>query len=85
MKMLEKVARAICDVTEEWDDGGPALMTLENQDTRIKEARAAIEALMEPTLVMRDAAAMIKPYDQPQTPEAVWRAMLNAALEESQA
>lgn len=45
-------------------------------------ARAAIEAMREPTEAMEEAALDVRPLMLPDSPREVWEAMIDAALNE---
>lgn len=53
-EMIERVARAIHESSSKWPWAGMSNM---NKDDRRKDARAAIEAMREPTEEIRDAWA----------------------------
>ena len=90
MTMLEKVARAICSKSDEycfWKDG------LAQQDATcsgcLDQAKAAIEALWEPTEAMLKTEMDLGGHgfrdgecDQAD-PLKVWQAMISAALKET--
>lgn len=67
--MIERVAMAILDCEAAGPISGSAARVV---------ARAAIEAMREPTLAM---AGMGDRCSDPLDPRAVWRAMIDAALE----
>lgn len=75
--MVERVARALHEKMCEQDVNGYLAAQLEAADL----ARAAIEALMEPTEDMLDAGDAADGYD---VYVGVWTAMIQAALKEGQ-
>mgnify|MGYP000620788965 CR=1 FL=1 len=82
-ELVERVARAIWDT---WSDA-PFDPACDDWDTResLKKARAAIEAMREPTTRMVQAHAQECAGDAdeagPKRIAAAWRAMIDAALE----
>lgn len=98
MIMIERVARAIAAVEGYDIDGLKAYATTqagarEEYERLMKKARAAIEALREPTQGMVSAADgltdLVGAYPEANTPEArrsefacAWSAMIDAALNE---
>ena len=69
-EMIERVARAIMDA-----DGDPK--GCEIMEYQMRRARAAIEAMREPTAAMRQAASHdLEEFD----PGIAWRTMMDAAL-----
>jgi hypothetical protein len=74
IKMIERVARALCEADGQQYDAGH-FGTL--RDCYRWEARIAIEAMREPTKGM--VLAGIR-SDADDFPHAVWRAMIDAAL-----
>lgn len=86
--MIERVARALCKVEGEDPNGGgensflqkkyPNLRIPFTWETRIKEARAAITAMREPTQEMLKAFYGDVPVDQHLGQD--WRDMIDAAL-----
>ena len=81
-EIIERVARAIYE-----GRNGPGCRAwgsqpASHQEPYLKDARAAIEAMREPTEAMLDAGKWVSPlYDDP-TPAAVeyWETMIEAAL-----
>lgn len=79
-EMIERVAKALYDISlrkmnsAEWEDAGSF-----TQDTKRREARAAIEAMREPTRDMIDAAATVDRYAEP---GEEWGPMIDTALRE---
>lgn len=69
-EMVERVARAIEAKVNEGRDFCSA------EDV----ARAAIEAMREPTEAMEEAALDVRPLMLPDSPREVWGAMIDAAL-----
>lgn len=69
--MVERVARAIAMKNEGWT---------KNAKDYIPHARAAIEAMREPTEAMAEAAE--SPNDYRGTQYTTWRTMIDAALNE---
>lgn len=90
--MLERVARAICKQQNLDPDklidlphpSGVGIKRVHTWRMGIPVARAAIEAMREPTVGMADAGHQgeVDLSDDDPTPIRVWRAMLAAALEE---
>ena len=76
--MIERVARAMfaCDHDEPWEQG-------EDLTRRIylNNARAAIEAMREPSDAMLQAATMEVPTWDDAASKRKWQAMITAALE----
>ena len=93
MTMIERVAWRLWRADSE-DAGVPASVTNgrtqeafaeQSEDTRrrwLKFARAAIEAMREPTDAMIDAGAMPDCNDPHGRPSTVWGSMIDAALNE---
>lgn len=89
-EMVERVARAIASKLETNPDEMIEDMSCVGSHpawTEYEEsARAAIEAMREPTEAMRDAGGVVagSRRDDPDCPtaEAVWSAMISAALKE---
>ena len=99
-EMLERIAEAICNTgasarSRRWSDwvriaenhtvAVEREMAQEWIDHRRKEARAALEAMREPTDEMINAGDSYMPYDPNDTgydmiKEGVWPAMISAAL-----
>lgn len=87
MTMIDRVARAMFEATNEhdetWDTEAQEIKT-----TYLIMARAAIEAMREPTDTMVMAAEWAEPEyreddtDMGATYKAEWRAMIDAALNE---
>ena len=79
MTMIEKVARAICKSRDalNWDAHPHEQMMLAYGD----EARAAIEAMMEPSEAMKTAATEMLHDEGVTDLETVFKSMLKAALE----
>lgn len=75
MNMVEKVARAICDKEE--PDG------LGNWEFYRDHARAAIEAMREPTDAMLRAGAIGSGEDSENTASGAWDSMIAVALFET--
>jgi hypothetical protein len=73
--MIERVARAIagCETADDWGD-----LTSHWQEQFRKEARAAIEAMREPTTDMCEAGW--DGFDDANVARSVWHAMIDAAL-----
>lgn len=83
-EMVERVAKAIDpDAFEGCSHGskGPCLMCAEDVDLALYRARAAIEAMREPTEAMGGAGREIDNYVL-RTVESVWQAMIDEALKE---
>lgn len=80
MSMVERVARAIArddyDGDDLWDEFGPG-----NKASYTANARAAIEAMREPTEKMSDEGAANN-FGKPSY--AAWQAMIDAVLLEQQ-
>lgn len=80
MDIVERVARAIAET------GNGGVWTDENwykeyqRDFHRKRARAAIEAMREPTYAMRHADDV---KEWPEDATACWKAMIDAALKET--
>ena len=75
--MVERVARAIY-AAECWDTAAPGFYQ--------HAARAAIEAMREPTLEMRHAGRRVKSSWLVEQEEVeIWQAMIDAAVEKSDA
>jgi hypothetical protein len=77
MTMIERVAKALYGASAEFPDH---TWEAADEDTRVywsARARAAIEAMREPTLEMFEAG---RPY-MVDGPHEVWREMIDAALE----
>ena len=98
--MVERVARALYECWPDWDSGeavdgfqvtpaGPipwsAIVEMDNAEPYFTAARAAIEAMREPTQAMEKAFRIAAPqYDDPPTSgEQYWDYGINAALEPS--
>lgn len=87
--MIEKVAMAICAADGyPWDHAAnEPTAGRPHEPFYMEHARAALQALMEPTEAMEDAVAGLDIYwsyrgdDTPGGPRDAWRAMLTAALE----
>lgn len=77
-EMVERVARAIA-TTARFPN-----FTDEVRDTFLPHARAAIAAMREPTETMRDAGTMADEDQWAGNPPRVWRAMIDAALAETE-
>jgi len=83
--MVERVAKELAECR--WDQLGiPECDRPEWADqTRgfgLKQARAAIAAMREPTEAMEEAALDVRPLMLPDSPREVWEAMIDAALNE---
>ena len=84
MTMLERMARAMCDVRHAapyWDEAREEL-----RETIREEARAALEVLKEPSEGMkqhalRDGGCPALPVDEWEALQAFWTAMIDAVLE----
>lgn len=70
-ELVERVAKAIAK-DQQWPDWTNATLV----------ARAAIEAMREPTKEMIDAVYKRDPYDEGVGPENTWKYMIDAALVE---
>lgn len=79
-EMVERVARAIGNVLVKDSHGECLLIATDEQCTEI--ARAAIEAMREPTEGMKQSGAMVMPDYDPDVNDAAqcWEAMINEAL-----
>ena len=83
-EMVERVAKAIDpDAFEGCSHGskGPCLMCAENVDFALYRARAAIEAMREPTEAMVDLGINTREVEGGAIHD-VWQAMIDEALEE---
>ena len=93
-EMVEKVARALCAASsEQWRSGTYQLRTGPNFEWEDHEAddlnnhwrskaRAAIEAMREPTISMIDAGDFREAGNGPDLVAAMYHAMIDAALKE---
>lgn len=80
-EMIERVARALFE--EEWDDKSSDPWESAEEDEREawrKSARAAIEAMREPTAAMEDAMEGVTEYGGHISPSNAWHAAIDAAL-----
>lgn len=83
MSMVERVARAINVLTMSWSDDDEMVVRAQNKVR--EQARAAIEAMREPTDEMVDAGYhRAKPYLGTETMAQAYRAMITAALGEGE-
>lgn len=81
-EMVERVARAINPITMGWPDDG---MVVRAKNNVRRQARAAIEAMLELTDGMVDAGYhRAKPYLGTETMAQAYRAMITAALGEGE-
>ena len=87
MNMIERVARAIAQADEQ--NGGPPYEYRISQGKHAKaqlfdQARAAIEAMMEPTDAMKadGRKVMLDDYEDVPAVRSIYQAMITAALEE---
>jgi hypothetical protein len=89
--MVERVARALCEANGvDPDTEGP--WELGDHEYKIgwkffeSQARAAIEAMREPTLRMKCDGYLVPTGPEPDidTAEAIWQAMIDAALSEGE-
>ena len=83
MSMIERVARAIC-----WANGMDPDLTLGGDGKNflwreyVSQARAAIEAMREPTKAMTESGAYGSGEDSENAALGAWGAMIAAALSE---
>lgn len=84
MSVVERVALAILN-SDRNAAGFPATgsrTTIPDSDGYVRNARAAIEALMEHTLVYRDAGHVV--HEMRGAPDDIWKTLLRAALEDGE-
>jgi len=79
-RMIDKIAAAIEIADEE------GIHPIEGHGWSLAMARAAVEAMMEPTAEMSDAGVMTFVYDDRPAgqPHRAWKAMLRTILDEEE-
>jgi len=83
-EMVERVAKAICEAYGHYPDERVASSGKEAWEYKVREARAAIRALMEPTEEMVSKGSDGSSQYAADLAKHTWQAMLTAALGEDQ-
>lgn len=79
-EMIERVAKHIYDGRNGRGCKPWGHLPRAHQEPYLVDARAAIEAMREPTEAMEEAALDVRPLMMPDTPRELWEAMIDAAL-----